>query len=467
VSANAATIQKSSRDFELPTGFGPALLVSYALALTNTFSRGAYNEHALQFVVMSLLLLGWRVIEAWFPSERTFVQSSAAVLFAAWVGAFGMVWNAMSDPQIVIYAKQEWTTGRQVQIASFGLLFTYLPFISGRFRDARWLRDVRFALFAALVIGAGVATIRVSPKPDIDVWRVQEIGADALLHGKNPFTSVAVHNSAPGVVQDNVPYVYPPTQVYMTLPAKYFGGDVRYSMLAAFIIIGYAWRAIVRKSNLVLPSFAEDVPALFLWLSPKLFFILEQSWVDPIQIALITLAVTAQVYEKRLLSVILFGVVFSAKQTMFWVAPLAGFIFRWSLVEFIIAGSVAAGMVLPFAIWNFKALKWANFDLLSSLPPRPDALTVTNWYQRKFGTPITGSIAFYFAAVIVAVSSWRIRDSVARFSVALAGTYLFFFAFNRWAFANYYFMIGALATMAAAAAFHDPSPKKPAATVDA
>jgi hypothetical protein len=453
---------RTGPSFELPTRFGPALLVSYLLAITNTFSRGAYSEHALQFIVMALLVLAWRIVEAWRPRDRPLVESSTLVLGVAWVGAFGMTWNAWNDPQIVIYAQKEWSTGRQVEVASLCLLMTYLPFISGRFRDARWLRDVRFVLFAALVIAAGVATIRVSPKPDIDVWRVQQIGADALVHGKNPYTAVAVHDTAPGVVRDNVPYVYPPTQVYLTLPGKVFGGDVRYSMLGALLIIGVCWRAIVRRSRLNLPSFAEDAPSLFLWLSPKLFFILEQAWVDPCQIALITLAVTAYVFEKRTLSIILFGVVFSAKQTMFWIAPLAGFIFRWTIKDFILAGAVAVGMELPFVLWDFKALKFANFDFLTGLPPRPDALTLTNWYQRKFQEPITGSIAFYFAAFIVAVSSWKIRDSVARFGVAIATTYLFFFAFNKWAFANYYFMTGALATMAAAAAFHDPSLKKSA-----
>ncbi|MGH7326905.1 MAG: hypothetical protein ACREJX_01015 [Polyangiaceae bacterium] len=442
--------------FELPTRFGPALLACWCLAITNTFSRGAYSEHALQFIVMALLILTWRLVEAWFPRDRALVASSALVLGVAWVGAFGMQWNAWNDPSIVIYAQKPWETGRQVEVASMGLLLTYLPFLSGRFREPRWLRDLRFALFVGLVIAAGVAAMRVSPKPDIDVWRVQQIGADALIHGKNPFTAVAVRDTAPGVLRDNVPYVYPPTQVYLTVPGKFFGEDVRYSMLAALVLIGIACRAIVRKSGLKLPAFAEDAPALFLWLTPKLFFILEQAWVDPIQICLITLAITAWVYRLRTLSLVLFGIVFSSKQTMFWIAPLAGFTLRWKLRDWIIAGAVAVAMELPFVIWDFKALKYDNLDFLTALPPRPDALTLTNWYQRKFGEPVTGQIAFVFAAIIVAVSSWKIRDSIARFGVALAATYLFFFAFNKWALANYYFMTGALAALAAAMAFHDP-----------
>ncbi len=443
----------------LPTRFGPALLAAYCLAITNTFSRGAYSEYALHFVLISVLLLGWRLLEAWVPKDRPFAAEPNLVLGVAWIGAFAMTWHAWNDPQIVIYAHAEWVTGRQVEVASLVLLLTYLPWLSGRFKEPRLVADLRFAAFGALVVAAGIATMRVSPTPDIDVWRVQMQGADALLAGHNPFHAVAVHDTAPGVVRDNVPYVYPPTQIYMTLPGKLLG-DVRYSMLAALVITGACFRAIVKRARLPIPSFAADAPALFLWLSPKLFFILEQAWVDPVQLMLITLAVTAHVHKRRTLSLVLFGVVFSAKQTMFWIAPLAGFVFRWRLKEWILACAVALGMELPFILWDFKALKYANFDFLKDLPPRPDALTLTNWYQRKFGEPITGAIAFYLAGGAVAITSLRVRDSAARFGVALVTTYLFFFAFNKWAFANYYFLVGGLAALAGALAFHDRAPEQ-------
>jgi hypothetical protein len=443
------------RFVRLPSRYGPALLASYLLAISLTFSRGAYSDHALQFIVMACALLGWRFVVALQDGESPRVAAPQMVLGVAWIGAFGMVWNAWNDPQIVIYADIDWLTGRQMQAAALGLLVTYLPWLCTGWREPRWVRNGRFALFAAALLAAGFATIKVSPTPSIDVWTVQMHGAEALLHGHNPFTAVAVHDTAPGVVRDNVPYVYPPTQVYLTMAGR-LAGDVRYTMLAAMLIAGICMRDIVRSAKLELPAFAEDAPVLFFWLAPKLFFILEQSWVDPVQFALIALALNAQVRGYRVLSTVLFGVVFSAKQTMFWVAPLAAFIFRWRLRDFVLAGAVAVAAILPFLIWDFKALKYANFDFLSGLPARDDALTVTNWAQRKFEITVPGSFPFLLSAVTVGLASWRMRGSAAKFGVALVTTYLFFFAFNKWAFANYYFLTSALAALAAAASCHDP-----------
>jgi len=51
---------------------------------------------------------------------------------------------------------------------------------------------------------------------------------------------------------------------------------------------------------------------------------------------------------------------------------------------------------------------------------------------------------------------WRLRGAPARLGVALATTYAFFFAFSKWAFATYYFLMASLAALAAALACHSP-----------
>jgi hypothetical protein len=443
-------------------GYGAALLVAWCLSTAITYNAGAYSDFALVPIVVALvvivarfgreIVLGTRRAPS---SDSSGVRALQPIVMAA---LFAMQFAAWNDPHLVMYARGEWTTGRQCEVASMLLLLTYVPSMLG-WREPRIASDARFALFVCLVLAAGLATLHVSPTPAIDVWTVQQQGAEALTHGKNPFTEVAVHDTAPGVRREDVPYVYPPTQVLLTSIAYLAAKDTRYAMLAALVVAGLAMRAIARTRGLTRPSsrtpLLEDAPALFLWLAPKTFFIIEQAWVDPVQLALISIALCAAVRGRRWLSVVLFGVVFSAKQTMFWMVPLAGFGFRWSLKQWVLAGAVAASIVLPFAVWDFKALKHANFDFLSGLPSRDDALTLTNWAQRKFGHPFSSQYAFLGAAAAVGIASVRGRGA-ARFTTAALATYFVFFVFNKWAFANYYFLLGSLAALAGAAALGEP-----------
>lgn len=447
----------------LPARFGLAVVAAFAFALTNTFSRGAYSEHALQFVVLALLVLVG-AFAVGLRKRPDALLSTGATLGLVWAGLFMMQWNAWNDPSIVIYAQREWSTGRTVEVCSMLLLATYLPALYLGKSEPRIARDARIALFAALVLMGGVATYHVSPRPAIDVWTVQQAGADALLRGANPFTATAVTDTAPGVARDNVPYVYPPMQIYLTLPAYALFKDVRYTMLAAVIVAGLAMRGIAKRSGRELPALAEDAALLALWLSPKLFFILEQAWIDPAQIALICAATWLQLRRPGVASAILWGVVFAAKQTMFWLIPLAGFTFRFRLRDWIIAGATTVAAYLPFMVWDFAAWKYSNFDFLTGLPARNDALSLTNWAQRKFGEPLTGRAAFPMTAIVVALSSWRDRGAPQRFGVALAAAYTIFFIFNKWAFANYYYSLLGLSCLAAALAFHEPAAEASATT---
>jgi hypothetical protein len=169
---------------------------------------------------------------------------------------------------------------------------------------------------------------------------------------------------------------------------------------------------------------------------------------------LITLTVAAYVAKRPRLSAVLLGVVLSAKQTMFWAVGLTGVLLGFDRKQWATTALVGGALVFPFVWLDFRALKHANFDFLTSLPSRPDALTFTNWYDRRFGTPLPGGLGFVLAAAVALSAMWRMRGSPARLGLALVMTYTVFFSFNKWAFANYYFLMASLAALAAAAACH-------------
>jgi hypothetical protein len=455
-------IDESERPRALPFGFAPMLLVSFIFGLEITFGNGSYSDAALAYSLIAFGVIVFCLVESG-RTHDTNGRATKLVFLLIWLGLVAITFFAWNDEVPIIYPMRPWARGRHAQLGILLLLATYVPFLSGRLREPRWLRLSRFAGFAAMVTIAGVDVLQASPYPRIDVWTVQQAGADALLHHKNPYTAVAERDTGPRVAED-VPYVYPPTQIYLTLPAYALGKDVRFTMVAALVLAGIGMRFIAGGAKPSYPAIAEDAPSLYMWLMTKLFFIVEQSWVDPVQIMLLTTTYVAYVARfPALITAALLGVVLSAKQTMFWAVGLTGVILRFDKKQWLTTGAVGAAMVAPFVWLDFRALKHANFDFVSHLPSRSDALTFNSWYLRKFGTELPGVIGFLLAGIVCGYSMWRFRGSVGRLGlgrlgIALASTYAFFFAFNKWAFANYYFTMASLAALAAAMALHRTSP---------
>jgi hypothetical protein len=440
--------------FSLPYRLGPMLLASALAGQAITYNRGAYAEPAVLCVVLGLFVIASQFAGA-FGREPRVAGDSKLTVTLLWIALFAMWWTTVSDPAIVVYAYRPWEFGRKLQWYSLVLLATYLPWLNGRWREPRLLAWSRFAGICTFVALAGIDTFYSSFQPYIDVWAIQMQAAAALLDGRNPFTSVAALDTGPGTLTQGVPFVYPPTQIYVTALAWRFLGDVRYTMLAAVLIVGLAMRFMARGTNL--PSLAKDAPALFLVYSPKLFFVL-------------ALGLACAQSGRSTLAAVAFGVASSSKQTMFWLPPLAGFCLGFRPAQWIVMVLAAILPPLPFAIWDFKALKHANFDVLNGLPDRVDSLTINNWVHTNLQFDIPGSVGFALAALVVALACWRLRG-VTQCAVAIATTYYAFFAFNRWAFANYYFLIAGLAALAAAAsnstmrsittALPAPSPEEP------
>ncbi len=436
----------------LSSNVAPLLLGAVCLGVAIAFNNGAYDLRGICVLFGGISALGWcflRESRAGVPRD-SIAESLAPGLWVALVFSLFWGWN---DDGLIMYAQHSWTTGRAAMSWMAILLLTYLPTLVLKWREPKWLSWGRWSIFVGLVLIAGVDVIKTSPKPWIDVWTVQQQGADALLHGGNPYTHVAADDTTPGR-SGATPYVYPPTQVLVGLIGFGLFKDVRYSMLLGVLIAGIGMRLIAARAPRRLPSLVADAPSLFLFFTPKLFFILEQSWVDPVQLGFLTIALTLYVYEKRLASILVFGIAASSKQTLFLLVPLVGFMLQLSLREWIVMGVAAAMPVVPFMLWDFHALKHGNFDFLAHIPPRADALTLGNWLNRKFQMDLKGTLAFPFSFAVVLVACLRGRGASA-LAVALSFTYVIFFAFNKQAFANYYFFCAGLAVLGAAAHMAD------------
>ncbi|MDP2274553.1 MAG: hypothetical protein Q8K32_27680 [Archangium sp.] len=450
-------------DRQVPVGYAAALLASFLFGWAITPSRGAYSDPAMTMVLLATIVVGWRYVVNF--GGRVDQIPARVLAPLVWGCAIAMAFTAYNDAEIIIYPVKFWETGRKAQGWSLIALLAYLPSML-KWPEPRWARHLRFVFIAGCITLAGVDTYRTSPTPRIDVWTVQQQGAAFFFEGKNPFQEVHAGDTGPRTAND-VPYVYPPMQLYVTSIAWKLTNDVRFAILAAAILLGFSVRAIgTRFGAKALPAILEDAPALFIWFTPKFFFILEQAWVDPVQIFWCSALILVAAMNRPWATAVLVGLVVGAKQTMLLFAGLIGLGLRFNWRQWVLAGSVSLATFLPWMIWDFKAWKFSNFDFLSALPVRPDALTYITWVRRKFNVEIPYLIAFPAAFALAGLAAWRLRKGLGPLTMAAVASMTVLFVFNKWAFANYYFTLLGLSCIAAAAALGDTAPE-PAPSKDA
>jgi hypothetical protein len=454
----------------VPSEFGILLLISLLVSFANEISHGRYLGPALACLVIALILLAWRFLARMRASATDTAVAPSFLLWSTWCALTSMPITALLDPKVLAHPHTSLALLRALEVVSIALVFTYLP-LPGKKRDSQIVRNVRFAAFGAVVLAAGIAIIRISPAPTIDVWDLQMHGAKALLRGENPYVTVAVPDTTPDRHPfPFVPYLYAPGTLYAGAIGLLLGGDVRYAMLIALIVTGASLRVVARQpsdgAGSGLPSLVEDAPALFVWLMPLLAFIIELSWIDPVQLMLICLAAAAAVRGCLGVSAAVIGLAVMSKQTMFWLVPLAGFALGYRPREWLVMLTTVALGLAPFAIADFHALKHNTVDLLLALSPRDDALCVAVWYKSTFGAPFPTALSTVTAAAVVGLTMLRARaidpldpkapaQRAALFGRAVALTYFTFFFFAKWAFANYYFLVAGLAALAAATSLRD------------
>ncbi len=421
-------------------------------------TRGAYSDPAVTWVILGLIVVGvlfWSTFKTRDPALPVrFIGP------AVWVGLCALSGYAAWLPNVLLYPAEDWGPG---QLTMWGICFLVVTYgFSLLHPESRSVRNARFAAIAALVALMGVLVITISPAPIIDVWTVQQEGAAVFLDGRNPFQDVHLVDTGPRTATD-VPYVYPPLHLYVSSVAWALTHDVRYGAVLALILLGFATRALAVKviREQKFPAILEDAPALLIWCSPMLAFIIEQGWIDPLQLCWCSAVLLA--WDRPWLLAVLAGFLLGAKQTMLLMVLPVGLALRLSWKQWLLIGVLAVLPLVPWLVWDFRAYKHANFDFLNALPSRDDALTVVVWAAQRLHLTIPPAIAFPSAALIIVAAGWRGRQPLQNATITVLTAMTLFFTFNKWAFANYYFTLLSLAALAAAAALRVTVPG-PAAT---
>jgi hypothetical protein len=332
-----------------------------------------------------------------------------------------------------------------------------------------WVRHVGFALFVAGFVMLGASVLRMSRAPDIDVFVFQRDAAGALARGDNPYaiTFPDIYGPgspwyAPGVAADGrlrFGYPYMPLTLLLAWPGQALAGDYRYALLAAMAasaaLVAYAPRR---------PGVVSFGAAALLLLMPRSIYILDRGWSEPLVV--FTLAATVFAAERwpRAMPWVL-GLYLASKQYV----PLGvgtALLLARQPIDVRAVGSMlgkallaAAVVTMPLALWDFGAFWRSAVTLQFNQPFRWDALSFLAWWRGGDRSPLSApmlAIPFVALALATAAVLWRCRRTPAGFAAGTALVFFAFFAFNKQAFANYYYLVTGAMCCAVATATSRP-----------
>lgn len=429
-----------------------ALLVGGALQLTNGF----LTVPGLALVTAALAVLVAAVATPrsprWLARDRRLVQALAVA--GLLVHEYALV---TALPGVYTQAGPNALRTFQVGVVVLALLAALLVTLP------------RTRLKLPLVIGLvavhawlGAWVIQHSPSPPIDVHLFQRDAVEALLQGRNPyamtFPDIYGHSgyygpglSVDGQLQFGFPYF--PLSLLAAIPGEVLTSDPRYSQLAA-LELSALLMVLARPGGL-----GATAAALYLT-TPRLFFVLEQSWTEPF-VVLGAASVVAAACRAPRLTPWLFGSFVAIKQYLVFALPAAVLLVRRrdgvsGVMRLLIqAAVVGAAITLPFVLWDPAAFVKSVVTLQMYQPFRADALSYLAWWASLGHPAPSTAIPFLLSGAAAALAVWRSPRTGAGFAAAMALTFLVFFAFNKQAFANYYsFALGTL--LLAVAAWRPP-----------
>ena len=276
-------------------------------------------------------------------------------------------------------------------------------------------------------------------------------GLRALSSGENPYaiTMPQVYGNqeyyGAGVTENGrllIGHPYPPLSLLLEWPFHAVTGEYRYALLAALALAAWLLSSIARTST-------GALAATLLLFTPRSFFVVEQGWTESLVVLAIAGVVYAAVRRPAWLWLAL-GALFAMKQYAVFLAPIAFMLVppadrRKTVGILARAIAMAAVVTLPFALWNLPAFHRSVVEFQFLQPFRIDSLSYLAWYARITGSQPAAWVGFAAMLAAMVLVLWRAPRTPAGFAAGGATILFAFFAFNKQAFCNYYFVVlGAL-----------------------
>jgi len=330
--------------------------------------------------------------------------------------------------------------GLAIKLLSAGALLIGLSYVTRVEGLLRKLVKCRFALLVVVAVALRVLMLFSTPEPHIDVFISQTEGAKGLLEGKNVYAMEFLSPYTGARTFDH--YGYPPAAFYPAFLSWFCFKDVRAGwllcdLLAAFLMFRLALRVNPGPEH---KRFRELLLLAFLFL-PRTLFVLEQSWTEPlVLVSLAGFALAVASGRGAGLTGCLLGLWLGSKQYVTVAIPFILKLRRCRTSTWGVAAITGVVLALPFALWDFAALKHDVFDFFLQSRGREDALSIYGALMRHgYQMPWWLVTPIWLAGL--AWFTWKMQRHLAGWLFSTAGMWLFFFMLGKQAFMNYFYLI--------------------------
>jgi hypothetical protein len=301
----------------------------------------------------------------------------------------------------------------------------------------RWQRRA-FLAVVAMALATGITTILIVVAPNIDVWFLLDQSSTGLLHGLDMYNQHWHHSRGLQAV-----YPYLPWTTLILAPFRWLLGDVRYGLVAGFVIAAFLVRRLA-------PNAPAALPALLL-VFPHWAFMIAQAWTEPLLIAALAGSILAMQQRRPWLAVVCFAVALACKQHVVLLLPLFAIwpVFGWRRAA--ASAGLALGFVSPWLIADPSAFWHDAVSAELALPVIPRALSLPSLFSRWGFT-----VGFWFLLLVVVATYALVVRVVPRTPSGLAiGSAAVMWAVdlaNKQSFFNHYMLPMGLLVIAIAAA---------------
>ncbi len=392
-----------------------------------SFSRGFYNQSAFYillsaFVLFTILFLGKYFKLTNTPAKQIEGNLFLIAIFSIMTSFFFVKGLYQADGPILQFN----------YIALILVLFLVLTFSMQK--DAKLLIKYRFTVIILISVAIKVLLIIASPHPTIDVFDSLKKGGEALLEGKNPY------NFQYGQIYKNVApltyFPYPPGSLLLLAPTVLIFKDPRMLMILSQTFTTLILFQILKrqcKSRRV----QELIPIIFLYF-PMSFFIIEQSWLDPLVVFLVSLFAFLNLTSKnqKLAKVLALSITIIVKQYMpFILLFLLKNISKYLKIILLSVG-VASAILLLFYLPNPEKFNVFRTDYIY----RFDSLTLIAFVHNSFGLTIPKYIIYLLWGLLALVALKPKGPQDHQIYLSMSYWLLGFFLFSFIAFVNEYYL---------------------------
>jgi hypothetical protein len=291
---------------------------------------------------------------------------------------------------------------------------------------------------------AAVWVIRSDPAPRIDVWVILQQASDGLAHGSNAYAST--WHGSPGETDS---FTYLPITLVLLAPGRWLAGDVRWA-LTAWTLVGAALLAALGRFR----TPRAWAAATLLLLVPGTTTQVEQSWTEPLLLALLAAWAVLVSRDRAWWAVLPLALALASKQHIWLLVPVFALWSPFGWRRTAASAGLAGVLVLPWFIaspadmWHDTVTLLVHFHAIRFA----DTLYLAALHELGSAPPfwLTGLVALA-VVVLASVSVRRRQPSVDQLVLWFALVLLVANLVNKQAFYNQYWLVAALVLLSVAA----------------